>query len=209
MRKPLLGFATILLAIPLAIPTAAVADDGDLSRELAAKCNRGTDVCTFRPMGTALYSSPQKKVGRTVLNCGPGEATEYLEWSETTGEVITVGATAILYSESNVEFAGLSLAYKVKQETTYSHKWGTSESFSYGQWVKVPPRSVGWVTRSTPMQRQTGTYELHFGKRFHGHYYWYLNNATIDMPAPDAASYGITVAHLRPMTAAEEKGCTR
>jgi hypothetical protein len=187
MRHTVRSLMAVLAAVSavgvfLAGAGVAQADSSPTSLELLQKCNNGTDVCVFHPnRGPQLYSGNPHQIGTTLFNCGPGSATKSVSWSDSTGESNSVGVSFIIANEGDI--AGAFAAFKSELEISYGHRWGSTDTTTRTTNVTVSAGQKGWLVRQTPMQRVTGTYELHFGYRFYGHYYWYIP-FTVTGPAP-------------------------
>jgi hypothetical protein len=183
----------------------AQADDTPSSLELMDKCNHGTDSCTFHPdSGPKVFADNPHQIGNTLFNCGPGSASKSVSWTDTSGERNSFGISMVNAQEGSI--AGWFGAFKTEFEITFGHRWGNSDSTTRATDIKVNAGEKGWLVRSTPMQTITGTYELHFGKEFHGHYYWYVP-FTITAPAPEATSIDVVSQREEPMSPQEKTQC--
>lgn len=175
-------------------PTAAMAntqEEKPTPRELLDKCDNGTDVCLFHPSGAPeIFKGASHQVGDSAYNCTEDPQRSGIGWSDTTGESNSFGVSL------SAEY-GFSEVFKVSIETSYGHTWSSSHTESQTTYIDVRPGEVGWVTRAPQMQRVSGQYEMHFGDRYYGHYYWYLP-FTATGPVPDASS--TITQHTRPMT---------
>jgi hypothetical protein len=183
----------------------ASADDTPTSLELLQRCNNGADYCVFHPSGDPqLFASDVHQIGTTLYNCGPGDATKTAAWSDSTGESNSLGVS--LTTSAGVGLEGVLTVFKVEREISYGHTWGTTDTTRRSTDVKVAAGQKAWLTRQAPMQRVGGTYELHFGSRFHGHYYWYVP-FTMTGPAPDAHDVDVVAQHSGPMSDEEKTQC--
>lgn len=169
----------------------ASAEETPTARELLDKCDNGSDLCVFHPDGPPTVSMGEAhQVGDSAYNCTADLQRSTVGWSDTTGESNSLGVSL------SAEY-GFSAVFKVTIETSYQHTWESSHTESEQTNVDVRPGEVGWVTREAQMQHVSGTYELHFGDPFYGHYYWYVPfDAT--GPLPDAPS--TKTQHTRAMT---------
>lgn len=180
--------------------TLASAEDAPTTLELLEQCNNGTDVCEFHPSGDPeLFTTDAHQVGKTILNCGPGTAKQSVAWKEETGESNSVGVSII----TSYKFFDV---YKAELEISYGHKWGTSESTTQTTDVTVNAGEKGWLVRKTAMQRVSGTYELHFGSRYKGHYYWYVPfSITGAAPGASGGDNNVVSQMSAPMTDDEKR----
>jgi hypothetical protein len=175
-------------------PVSAQAEETPTARQLLMKCNNGTDVCEFHPDGPPqVFMGSAHQVGDSVYNCTPDTQRSSVSWSDTTGESNSVGISLSL------EY-GFSEVFKASIETSYEHTWSSSHTESQTSNIDVRPNSVGWITREAQLQRYSGTYELHFGSPYYGHYYWYVPFSATG-PMPDAPS--TKTQHTRQMTDTE------
>ncbi|MFF4845462.1 hypothetical protein [Streptomyces collinus] len=183
----------------LASPPAQAASDIPTAAELLAKCNHGTDKCIFHPAGALkIFPGKTHRVGDLAYNCTEDPQTSSRTWEDTTGESNSLGVAFREEFEVGTTFGP---TYKFAFEQSYKHTWSNSHTESQSTFIDVPAGEVGWVTRSPQMQRAKGTYELIFGKRFHGHYYWYVPfEATGPADRPSTKSQ-----RSRPMTPRERK----
>ena len=193
---------TSAIIFGLAPSGVAQAADSPTSLELLQKCNQGTDSCVFHHTSSELFAGQAHQVGTTLFNCGPGDATKTVAWSDSTGESNSVGVSFIIAQEGNI--LGAFGAFKSEVEISYGHRWGTTQSTTRSGTVKIGAGQKAWLTRETAMQRVSGTYELHFSSRFKGHYIWYVPFSATG-PAPDQKD--VIVQHEANMTAGEKEQC--
>lgn len=197
MRLGVLTAALAAVGSAVLAPTAAHAthNDAPTARQLLLKCENGSDLCVFHPDGPPQISmGPTHQVGASAFNCTEDNQRSVVGWSDTTGESNSVGLSL------SAEY-GFAEVFKMTIEASYEHTWSSSHTESGSTWIQVRPGEVGWVTREAQMQTVSGTYELHFGDPYYGHYYWYVG-FTATGPVPDAPS--TKTQHTRPMTAQEE-----
>jgi len=203
------GVAALVAAAGLTIVVGAGqtahADPSPSSIELLQMCDNGADSCVFHPDGgPSLFAGDPHQIGTTLFNCGPGAAAKSVAWTETSAESNSIGISFVNAQEGSI--VGALGAFKSEFEITYGHRWGSSDATSRATDVKVAPGDKGWLVRSSPMQRISGTYELRFGTRFYGHYYWYVP-FTITAAAPDATDTEVVSQREQPMTAGEKTQC--
>ncbi len=176
-------------------PVSAQAEEQPTARQLLMKCDNGTDVCEFHPDGPPqVFMGSSHQVGDSVYNCTPDTQRSSVSWSDTTGETNSVGISLSL------EY-GFSEVFKASIETSYEHTWSSSHTESQTSNIDVRPNEVGWITREAQMQTYSGTYEMHFGSPYYGHYYWYVP-FTATGPMADAPS--TKTQHTRAMTSTEQ-----
>ncbi|WLW50297.1 hypothetical protein [Streptomyces sp. YU58] len=159
--------ALALGASLMAAPQSYAADSPSI-RELLNACD-SADVCEFHPQSYTAYTGPAHQVGSTAYNCASETNQHTVTWFDTTSATNSVGVAI----EAGVEFWKV---YKASVEVSYSHSWTTSHTDSETKTLNVRPGYKGWLQRGTAKQKAKGWYELHFGKRYYGHYIWYINN---------------------------------
>jgi hypothetical protein len=181
--------ATTLL---LAAPAQADHEEKPTPRDLLEKCNNGTDSCVFHPSGQPeTFLKAQHAVGDPVFNCTGRDQQVSVAWSETNTTTDSLGLDLTL---------NYGAAFKQGIRITYGHEWKDSHTEEQSTWVTVRPGEVGQVFRGARMQRARGTYELHFGSPYYGHYYWY-QDFTAEGPVENQKD--TAVASTRKMTEQE------
>ncbi|MEU6381802.1 hypothetical protein [Streptomyces sp. NPDC046909] len=192
----LLGAAlTAASALVAGIPTTAgAADSLPTEEELLSQCGRA-DYCQFHAQSlTGGLVGEKHQVGGAAYNCG-GTVHRKLTWSETTSATTNA-------SISSTVAAGLWQSISVSASATFGKTLEKSHTTKVTVDFNMEPYSKMTITRGTGYQIIEGDWELHFGKRFHGHYYWYDNGYQTKVEDPDngweAYNYG-------PMTDAEVK----
>lgn len=194
LRISVLLAALATVGAAVLAPTSAQAEETPTIRQLLMKCDNGSDVCIFHPDGPPqVFMGPAHQVGDSAYNCTQDTQRSSVAWSDTTGETNSVGISLSL------EY-GFSEVFKASIETSYEHTWSSSHTESESTWIDVRPGEVGWITREAQLQRYSGTYELHFGSPYYGHYYWYVPFSATG-PMPDAPS--TKTQHTRAMTGTE------
>ncbi|WP_105968149.1 hypothetical protein [Streptomyces geranii] len=183
----------------IAAPSASADTDPGPARLLQACNNHETDVCEFHPQSYTSYIGPIHTVGDLLYNCGRNVNTTTVNWTDTTGSTNSVGVS--LGASMEIE-----KIFKIEIETTYTHTWLTSHTTGQTTTINVSPGDVGWIKRGTAKQQATGWWEIHFGKRFYGHYIWYINNYKESGPT---GKTGFVAPDDRVMTSAERSSHCR
>jgi hypothetical protein len=193
-RKLKIGATTLVVAaITTAGAVSARAEDQPTVQELLEACD-WADYCAFKPADFWQTVSDEHQVGDSAWNCSSTDQALEIGWSETKGSSNSVGVAVT--AEASF-FETLSVAV----ETSYSYTWEISHTWGQNAVLSVPPNSVGWVTRGTPEVNTLGQYELHFGERYYGHYYWYVDDYV--QTGPDTEGTGQLAYHNRDMTEQE------
>jgi hypothetical protein len=150
--------------------------------ELLNSCNKSSDYCGFHPQSYSTTIGPEHQVGDLGFNCTAVDQMAQFSWSDTTGQSDTVG----IEISASAEFYQV---YSVSVTATYSHTWEYSSTWTESPTLTIPAGQVGWITRGTELQNATGQWEFHYGKRWYGHYYWYINNYTQTGPVKDGRGF--------------------
>ncbi|WP_406278500.1 hypothetical protein OHT93_37280 [Streptomyces sp. NBC_00191] len=194
IRTAILAAALVPICGILLAPSAQ-AEDVPSPRELLEECEDGSDWCWFHPDGPPKeVKGESHQVGTSVFNCTDGPQTMNVSWSDTDTETNTVGVTM----GAGVGFADV---FTASLQVSYSHSWAHAHTESQTTAINVPAGKVGWINRQPTLLEVSGRYELHFGKRYYDHYYWYLP-FTATEPKGDAGS---VTQRTRPMTPDEAK----
>ncbi|EKX68214.1 hypothetical protein Sipo8835_25710 [Streptomyces ipomoeae] len=159
--------ALTLGASLLAAPQ-AMAASSPTTKELLNACS-WADLCEFHPQSYSEYTGPRHQVGATAYNCGSQTNQKRIDWSDTTATTNSVGVAVTV----GVKFWEV---YEASVEVSYRHDWTTSHTDTESHTINIPSGSKGWIERGTSKQKAKGWYEIHFGKRYYGHYIWYVNN---------------------------------
>ncbi|MFF4276813.1 hypothetical protein [Streptomyces sp. NPDC001536] len=161
--------AALALGASLMVAPQASAADSPTTKQLLDACGHSTDLCEFHATAYWTYTGPKHQVGRTVYNCGRLTNTESVGGSDTTGSTNTFGISI------SAEYKWFE-TFSTEVTASYSHSWVASHTDTVTDTVNVPAGYKGWIERGTSKQQAKGWYELHFGKRYYGHYIWYINN---------------------------------
>ncbi|WP_051070131.1 hypothetical protein [Actinopolyspora halophila] len=175
-----LGASAVVLAGLVTPGTAAAADEPTV-RQLLEQCEQGnTDLCEFHPSGPPeSYRGADELVGGAA-NCSEGTSTRIISWESTQTTTNSVGVTISASST-------LGEVFEVGFETSYQREWSWSTSKSDEIRHELGPGQAVEIHAAPMREKVTGTYEMHFGDPYYGHYYWYVHNVTVDGPAQDQA----------------------
>ena len=199
IRLPRLRTATAALALATALiaggSVPASADSGPTPIELLEKCDNGTDSCVFHVNGSPDVFYETTAVVGTWANCTSKSQTGSINWSKTTTSSNSAGIS-VKY------IAGATKAFMVGFKIAYQHEWTESKTDSDTTSIDVPAGHIGRIWHSRQMERVNGQYELHFGKRFYGHYIWYQ---PFTMTSPKSDGNDSVAAKSTPMTAQERQ----
>ncbi|WP_043569397.1 hypothetical protein [Actinopolyspora erythraea] len=177
-----IGLSTAALAVTgLVAPAGATTEAEPTVRQLLEQCENGnTDLCEFHPSGPPEdYRGSYDLVGGAT-NCSGGTSTRIIRWESTrstsTNVSVTISANATLGEVFEVGF-----------ETSYERQWSWSTTKSDEIRHELGPNQAVNIYAAPMRQKVTGTYELHFGDPYYGHYYWYVNDVTVDGPSDNPA----------------------
>jgi len=142
--------------------------------ELLEQCENGIDYCEFHPSGENVQRGEYALAG-TAENCAADPQTRNIAWSRTEGESNSLGM-------SISATAGVKGIFEATVQTTYGHEWSWSETSTNSVDQTVNPGKGVAIYVASDRSTVTGQWELHFGDRYEGHYYWYIDNAEISAP---------------------------
>lgn len=159
--------ALVMGATLLAAPQ-AVADSSPSPADLLKACN-WADYCQFHPQSWNTYRGTPHQVGSRLYNCTHNTADKQIGWDDTilAGDSVGISLTVGAKFED---------AFEESITQTYTQYWERSHTDRDNTTVHIQPNWFGWVQKGDTMQAATGWYEIHFGKRYYGHYIWYVNN---------------------------------
>ena len=190
--------STALTAGALFVPASpALADDAPpTTRDLLAECGESTDYCEFHPEGEEqVHDAERTVVVADVRNCSTVDQNETRRWTNSHGESNSVGVEV----KAEMKFADV---FTAGITTKYGHEWKWEKSTAEESRLTVAPGKVGQLTQVAQARTVKGTYELHFGDRYHGHYYWYVPFESTTVLDTGAVEYSD-----RDMTEEEKASC--
>lgn len=162
--------ALTLGASLMTVPQSAFAADSPTTKQLLDQCGtRSVDVCDFHPTSYWTYTGPKHQVGSTAYNCASQTNQHRIDWADTTGTTNSVGVAI-------TATVGFWKVYEASVQVSYGHSWEVSHTDTESNTLNIPAGYKGWIERGTSKQQAEGWYELHFPKRYYGHYIWYVNN---------------------------------
>ncbi|MDX3662271.1 hypothetical protein PV646_33625 [Streptomyces sp. ID05-26A] len=178
-NKVLAALAMAITAVFTALPAANATHDGQpTTQELMYRCV-SADYCQFKPNGAMqIFSGPRQLAG-SGTNCTSSLMTRVINYSATTGTKNTFG----------VEISGgvqLGKIFEASIKASYTREWSFSETKTDEVRQEIKPRKKVNIFASKQKSRVNGTWEIHFGKRYYGHYYWYVNGS-VDGQTKDQA----------------------
>jgi hypothetical protein len=187
------ALTVIVAGLTAALGSAALADTTPTSIELLEKCDNGADDCVFHVTGPAeRFWQVTQAVGQTA-NCTSSTQESSISWSKSTFSANSIGTSLKV-------IVGASKAFLNGFKIAYSHEWMESTTDSDTTKMAIPAWSLGRVYHSRQMERVTGEFELHFGKRFYDHYYWYV---PMTETSPATGGTGNVTTQSTPLTADE------
>jgi hypothetical protein len=168
---------TILAALALAISAAftampaanAAPADSPTVQQLLDQCALGrTDYCQFKPSGNLLIFSGPRQFAGSSTNCTNFNQTRVIRYEASTGTKNTFGVEI----SATVK---LGEVFEASIKTSFQREWSWEETKvdEIRQDVGKKARVDIFVVKA--QARVNGTWELHFGSRYYGHYYWYVN----------------------------------
>ncbi|SFB31129.1 hypothetical protein SAMN05216266_10846 [Amycolatopsis marina] len=162
-------------------PGVAAAEDQPTVRQLLEQCEQGrTDVCEFHPSGSPEVYRGSYQLAGGSQNCSPGKSTRVIRWESSQTTTNSVGVTISAK-------ATLGEVFEVGFETSYQREWSWTTSKADEIRHELGPYQAVDIFAAPMRQKVRGTYEMHFGDRYYGHYYWYVHNVVIDGPDSNPA----------------------
>lgn len=183
VRRSILGLLSTvaIAALGLFAPGVAAAEEQPTIRQLLEQCEQGkTDLCEFHPSGEPRVHRGAYHLAGGAQNCSQGTSTRIIRWESTQSTTNTVGVTI----NAN---ATLGEVFEVGFETSYQREWTWSTTKSDEIRHELGPNQAVNIYAAPMRQTVVGTYEMHFGDPYYGHYYWYVHNVEIDGPRADPA----------------------
>ncbi|WP_245267001.1 hypothetical protein [Saccharomonospora piscinae] len=165
----------------LLVPGVATAADEPTVRQLLEQCEQGrTDVCEFHPSGAPHVYRGTYELAGGAQNCSEGTSTRVIRWESSQSTTNSVGVTIN---------AGVTLGevFEAGYELSFQQEWSWSTSKADEIRHELGPYQAVDIFAAPMREQVTGTYEMHFGDRYYGHYYWYVHNVTIDGPSSQPA----------------------
>ena len=164
--------AATAAALSLTAAGTASAADGPTTQELLAQCQRA-DVCEFHPSGSpSIHDGPRLLAG-SATNCTSALAKRTISRSATEG---TSNSFGIEISASTK----LGQSFEASVTTSYHREWNWSSTTTDTIEQEVPSHSKINIFAAKQKSRINGNFELHFKKRYYGHYIWYSASGWID-----------------------------
>ncbi|WP_229698671.1 hypothetical protein [Wenjunlia tyrosinilytica] len=154
-------------------------------RALLEACGHKTDVCDFHPEGSPTVYTGARELAGSATNCTDDKMTRWIEWSTLQTTKNSVGL------EMSAE-AGFGEVFKVGFKVAYNREWGWEKGKTDRMLQELSPKRAVNIFVAPVRQSVRGTYELHFGYRYYGHYYWYVRNVEVNGPADSGAINLIT-----------------
>jgi hypothetical protein len=167
----ILGAGVMVAGLAVAAPHPAAAADGPTVSQLLAKCNNGTDRCVFHVNSVEKYLGPEKQVSPSIKNCTSVNQSYQKTWTDST----STGTT----TTEAVSISGAFGAFTAGYTKSTGKSWEYEHTESHSSTVWVAPWKTAYLAHQTPKVKTRGYYQLNFGKRFYGHYVWYVNDITI------------------------------
>ncbi|KKM47001.1 hypothetical protein VT73_00870 [Rathayibacter toxicus] len=102
-----------------------------------------------------------------IQNCSNSLVTRVIRYD-------AVSATSNSWGNETSGTLGVILSRTIS--SAYGHEFSTSESKSDEIRMEAKPHTGAKIYIGKEKTRIRGHWEMHFGSRFYGHYYWYLHD---------------------------------
>ncbi|KKM47002.1 hypothetical protein VT73_00875 [Rathayibacter toxicus] len=144
------------------------AENTPTTKNLLEMCSSGsTDYCTFHPEGDPVVFEEDIAFIGSVENCTGSTSTRVVHYDATSRTSDTWGTDI---SGKLGEIVSASIMY------SYRHEFSTTDTKSDEIRQDVKPHSAVNLYISKEKTRIRGRWEMHFGYRYYGHYYWYIHD---------------------------------
>jgi hypothetical protein len=180
--------------------TAFADHEGARSVEQILKdCNTATDFCEFRIKDSkdGVAGEPQA-VTESLSNCTQSDVTKSHKVAHTVGTTTNTGL------EVGVQ-AGYETVFQASVKATLNFEWSQSSTVEDQITMTVKAGNVGAMVFRPALRQVVGDYEVHYGSRQQGHFFWFANNVT--WTGPSETKKGNYSVVERPMTEAELATC--
>lgn len=170
------GLLACLAMAGLAAPASAADTPSD--QQLLDQCARHkTDLCVFHPSGSPIiYTGSRKYIGG-ASNCSNAEVSRTIKWEHSSSTTNSWGVSLTANSE-------LGRVFSAGVETSYGRSWTFTDTRGDEVSFTLQPKHAVRAYAAPAKTKINGQYELHFGSRYYGHYYWYVNG-TVDGQTAD------------------------
>ncbi|PRX43958.1 hypothetical protein B0I33_113124 [Prauserella shujinwangii] len=165
----------------LLAPGVANAEEGPTIRQLLEQCEQGrTDLCEFHPAGPPEVYRGSYELAGGARNCSAGTSTRVIRWESSQTTTNSVGVTIS---------AGATLGeiFETSYEVSFSQEWSWTTTKADEIRHELGPYQAVDIFAAPMRQKVRGTYEMHFGDPYYGHYYWYVHDVVVDGPASQPA----------------------
>ncbi|WP_146077032.1 hypothetical protein [Rathayibacter rathayi] len=171
-KRFLRAFLIIVFALPatLVIAPAANADGFVSSADLLDRCDKGEpDSCVFHP-GRIETVDDAPRVAGSDTNCTNFTSTRVIRYEAITG-------TSNSWQADINAGSRLGEIFEAGLHGVGHHEWQWTNSAGDEVRQDIGPHSAVTIWASKQSTRVNGTWEIHFGHRYQGHYIWYVNGS--------------------------------
>ncbi|MFF7985775.1 hypothetical protein ACFZDK_42825 [Streptomyces sp. NPDC007901] len=175
-KLAVLTSALAVLLIPFSAGSASANTSpgwGDDRPDVVWDCNHGKAKCWYHEVNAWTALGKRREVGNPIYNCSGSQTVDQtLTWR-------TDRTTSYSFEQSTSVEVSAGLAKEIEAgmtaSSTQTETWqvGTTLSASQSLTSHVPPGEAGGWWFAPYWRHSQGWIEAHYGKRNHGHYYWY------------------------------------
>ncbi|MDQ1290048.1 MAG: hypothetical protein QG622_3614 [Actinomycetota bacterium] len=159
--------AVLTVGLLVSVASIASAEEVPTSKELMEKCGKDTDFCEFHISGPARAYLQTAGLAAQTANCTGSTQDASLTWEKSTSSSNSFGWSLKV-------MAGAAKAFQLGFKVAYQHEWTDTLTDRDTTKMTIPGGHMGRVFHAREMEEVSGKYEMHFGSRYYGHYYWYL-----------------------------------
>jgi hypothetical protein len=146
--------------------------------DVISNCNEDStpkpDSCYFHVVNHYAQLGSYRQVSAPVNQCNEsGGGTFSINWSTTQTSTYSYSKGYTVSVVKGLTEDGITLGLRDTKVVTTT--WTTSSSASTGGsvTVSIPAHHKGWITWAPRLEVANGWFEVHYGKRIDGHYFWY------------------------------------
>jgi len=188
-RMAVMTSALALALIPLSTGTASANTSpgwGDDKPDVIWDCNHGNlDLCQYHEANAWTQLGKRRQVGNPVYNCASSRDLGF-DLAFRTDRSTSYSFQQETKVEVNAGFSDV-LEGGMSASVSQTEKWEVGRTSSSGTTLKgvIPPHRAGGYWFAPYWRKSEGWLEVRYGKRKHGHYYWYY---------PGKGSKGVQIA---------------
>lgn len=158
-------------------------------KQLLGACeNEQTDLCIFRQEGQPVIYNDHYRLAGSSQNCTNSKLVRTVRYELMSGTSNTWGVNMSV----GTKLGGI---FETTVQGSLQHQWMSSDTTTDETRQDVAPHSAVNIWVSKEKTRIRGTWEIHFGRRYFGHYYWYSHGTVEGQTQGQPWKFSSTQAH--------------